>query len=145
MEYVDSWPKILLFRTHHLWNSSTELMYIFISRTSVWSNEIYTCTYQNIICIVTKIIQDTWLQNVRISELFLMLQSFANKGYYSDLHNDNQIVCCFWKKKTYVQLLMIETCTNYNLIHMPLLSKLTTPAQKFMTWGAFVLSSKTQD
>ena len=23
-EYVDSWPKILLFRTHHLWNSTTE-------------------------------------------------------------------------------------------------------------------------
>ena len=40
------------------------------------------------------------LQNVRISELFLMLQSFANKGYYSDLNNDiNQIVCCFWKKQ----------------------------------------------
>ena len=136
MEYVDSWPKILFFRTHHLWNSSTELMYIFISRTSVWSNEIYTCTYQNIICIVTKIIQDTWLQNVRISELFLMLQSFANKKYYSDLYNDKSN-CLLFLKKTYVQLLMIKTCTNYNLIHMPLLncyrSKVTTPAQKFMT------------
>ena len=33
--------------------------------------------------------------------------------------------------------LSCKTCTNYNLIHMPLLncyrSKLTTPAQKFMT------------
>ena len=25
-EYVDSWPKVLLFRTHHLWNSTTELI-----------------------------------------------------------------------------------------------------------------------
>ena len=137
MEHVDSWPKILLFRTHHLWNSSTELMYIFISRTSVWSNEIYTCTYQNIICIVTKIIQDTWLQNVRISELFLMLQSFANKKYYSDLYNDKSN-CLLFLKKTYVQLLMIKTCTNYNLIHMPkssselviLASQLTKPLKE---------------
>ena len=28
-EYVDSWPKILLFRTHHLWNSTTELILIY--------------------------------------------------------------------------------------------------------------------
>ena len=28
--FLDSWPKILLFRTHHLWNSTTELMLIFI-------------------------------------------------------------------------------------------------------------------
>ena len=37
----------------------------------------------------------------------------------------------------YNYILMIKTCTNYNLIHMPLLncyrSKLTTPAQKFTT------------
>ena len=25
-EYVNSWPKILLFRTHHLWNSTTKLI-----------------------------------------------------------------------------------------------------------------------
>ena len=25
-KYVHSWPKILLFRTHHLWNSTTELI-----------------------------------------------------------------------------------------------------------------------
>ena len=25
IKYVDSWPKILLFRTHHLWNSPIEL------------------------------------------------------------------------------------------------------------------------
>ena len=25
-EYVESWPKMLLFRTHHLWNSTTELI-----------------------------------------------------------------------------------------------------------------------
>ena len=91
-EYIDSWPKILLFRTHHLSNSSTELMYIFISRTSVWSNEIYTCTYQNINLYCHKNnpshMAAIELQNVRTSELFLMLQSFANKGYYSDLQND---------------------------------------------------------
>ena len=36
-EHVDSWAKILLFRTHHLWNSTTELIlrYIFnFHRTS---------------------------------------------------------------------------------------------------------------
>ena len=26
LEYVDSWPKVLLFRTHHLWNSTTKLI-----------------------------------------------------------------------------------------------------------------------
>ena len=26
LEHVDSWSKILLFRTHHLWNSTTEVM-----------------------------------------------------------------------------------------------------------------------
>ena len=25
-EFIDSWPKILLFRTHHLWNSTTKLI-----------------------------------------------------------------------------------------------------------------------
>ena len=30
-EYVDSWPKILHFRTQHLWNSTTELILIFKS------------------------------------------------------------------------------------------------------------------
>ena len=25
-KYVDSWPKILLFRNHHLWNSTTKLI-----------------------------------------------------------------------------------------------------------------------
>ena len=25
-QHVDSWPKILLFRTHHLWNSTTKLI-----------------------------------------------------------------------------------------------------------------------
>ena len=29
-EYVDSWPKILLLRTHHLWNSTTELILIHV-------------------------------------------------------------------------------------------------------------------
>ena len=29
-EYIDFWPKILLFRTHHLWNSTTELIIIAI-------------------------------------------------------------------------------------------------------------------
>ena len=29
-EYVDSWPKLLLFRTHHLWNSTTELILMLI-------------------------------------------------------------------------------------------------------------------
>ena len=29
--YVDSWAKSLLFRTHHLWNSTTELILIYIT------------------------------------------------------------------------------------------------------------------
>ena len=82
LEYVDFWPKILFFRTHHLWNSSTELMYIFNSRTSVWSNEIYTCTYQiiNLFCHKNNPRHMTAieLQNVRTSELFLMLQFRSN-------------------------------------------------------------------
>ena len=28
LEHVDSWAKILLFRTHHLWNSTTDLILI---------------------------------------------------------------------------------------------------------------------
>ena len=28
---IDFWPKILLFRTHHLWNSTTELILTYIS------------------------------------------------------------------------------------------------------------------
>ena len=32
-EYVDSRPKILLFRTHHLWNSTTELI---LNHTPKW-------------------------------------------------------------------------------------------------------------
>ena len=31
-EYIDFWPKILLFRTHHLWNSTTELILSYIPR-----------------------------------------------------------------------------------------------------------------
>ena len=33
-ELVDSWPKILLFRTHHLWNSTTELILMKSKETS---------------------------------------------------------------------------------------------------------------
>ena len=29
LEYIDFWPKILLFRTHHLWNSTIELILLF--------------------------------------------------------------------------------------------------------------------
>ena len=35
--YVDFWPNILLFRTHHLWNSTAELILYKISRL-VWSD-----------------------------------------------------------------------------------------------------------
>ena len=30
-EYVDSWPKILLFRIHHLWNPTIELILLYIN------------------------------------------------------------------------------------------------------------------
>ena len=39
IEYVDSWPKFLLFRTHHLYNSTTELTLISILRTSLYSGQ----------------------------------------------------------------------------------------------------------
>ena len=32
-EYIDFWPKILLFRTHHLYNSTTELILVYKSMT----------------------------------------------------------------------------------------------------------------
>ena len=32
-EYVDSWPKTLLIRTHNLWNSTTELILMYIRST----------------------------------------------------------------------------------------------------------------
>ena len=31
LEHIDSWAKSLLFRTHHLWNSTTELISMFIT------------------------------------------------------------------------------------------------------------------
>ena len=34
-EYVDIWPKILLFRTHHLWNSTAELILIPILNSKI--------------------------------------------------------------------------------------------------------------
>ena len=33
-DYIDFWPKILLFKTHHLWNSTTELILIVSSQCS---------------------------------------------------------------------------------------------------------------
>ena len=36
---VDSWPKLLLFRTHHSWNSTTEL--ILLHTPGPWRNTIY--------------------------------------------------------------------------------------------------------
>ena len=38
-EHVDSWAKSLLFRTHHLWNSTTELT--LLSKTRVWGLYIF--------------------------------------------------------------------------------------------------------
>ena len=38
ISYVDFWPKILLFRTHHLWNFTTELILIHIPYPDTFSN-----------------------------------------------------------------------------------------------------------
>ena len=36
--HVDSWPKSLLWRTHHLWNSMTELILLYTTRSQdLWS------------------------------------------------------------------------------------------------------------
>ena len=42
VEYVDSWPKSLLFRTHHLWNSTTELILTYICQGHWCSTGIWT-------------------------------------------------------------------------------------------------------
>ena len=42
-EYVDSWPKILLFRTHHLWNYTTELILINTNKRNPKDCETFLC------------------------------------------------------------------------------------------------------
>ena len=65
-EDVDSWAKSLLFRTHHLWNATTELTLTYILKVGCYSDNFIVYTYRNNYWNLIKVNISYHIQNLNI-------------------------------------------------------------------------------